>query len=145
MVGFYYYYIVVNTRSMVPNILPRDVMIVEKLTPALKRITGLQVANKGDVLFFKPNKSFLDYIESRKLPKIQSTALIVKRVGALTYSEENKKVCYVMLGDNPTVSIDSRDWGCLQEDYIVGTPILRIWPLERIGPVGAAVLSHQKK
>lgn len=40
-----------------------------------------------------------------------------------------------VLGDCSSVSIDSRVWGPLDVNEIVGKPILRLWPLERFGPV----------
>lgn len=36
-----------------------------------------------------------------------------------------------VLGDHPTTSLDSRYWGLLPEDNIVGTPVLRLWPPNR--------------
>jgi len=38
-------------------------------------------------------------------------------------------------GDCSTVSIDSRVWGPLKSNNIVGKPIVRIWPLEHFGRV----------
>lgn len=42
---------------------------------------------------------------------------------------------YVVLGDNAAVSIDSRCWGPLPANNIVGRPLLRVWPSSRLGPV----------
>lgn len=36
---------------------------------------------------------------------------------------------YYVLGDNPSESTDSRQWGPLQRKFIVGRVILRLWPL----------------
>jgi signal peptidase I len=43
----------------------------------------------------------------------------------------------VVLGDCESVSIDSRVWGPLSTRDIVGRPLLRIWPISRIGPIAA--------
>ncbi len=39
---------------------------------------------------------------------------------------------YFMLGDNRQESADSRYWGALKREYIVGRPILRLFPLNQI-------------
>ena len=40
---------------------------------------------------------------------------------------------YAVLGDCGAVSIDSRVWGALPTENIVGRPVLRLWP--RLGPI----------
>jgi signal peptidase I len=37
------------------------------------------------------------------------------------------------MGDNRTLSCDSRYWGPIAESTIVGKVDLRIWPLSRLG------------
>jgi signal peptidase I len=41
----------------------------------------------------------------------------------------------LVLGDCGNVSVDSRVWGPLPRANLVGRPLLRIWPMERMGPV----------
>eukprot|EP00957_Ditylum_brightwellii_P047429 3602730-Ditylum_brightwellii.AAC.1 len=36
-----------------------------------------------------------------------------------------------VLGDCKVLSVDSRVWGTLSKDDIVGKPVARIWPLQR--------------
>lgn len=40
---------------------------------------------------------------------------------------------YYMIGDNQSKSCDSRYWGPLSRNLVVGKVVLRIWPLSRIG------------
>ena len=42
---------------------------------------------------------------------------------------------YYVAGDNSEVSIDSRVWGALPKDNVVGRPLLRVLPLSRFGKV----------
>ena len=49
--------------------------------------------------------------------------------GPYIVSENN----YYMMGDNRNDSTDSRYWGTLPENRVVGKAFLRFWPLHRIG------------
>jgi len=42
---------------------------------------------------------------------------------------------YFMMGDNTKDSFDSRYFGFVPVDHLIGRPILRIWPLKDFGPV----------
>ena len=42
---------------------------------------------------------------------------------------------YFLMGDNRADSIDSRVWGPVRQDHIIGRAIFRFWPPPRIGPL----------
>jgi hypothetical protein len=84
----------------------------------------------------------------KNLRPIGGNSLLVKRLQSIKETtEENNNgnsienkdsakkpaLCLYVRGDNPEVSLDSRTWGCLDEDLVVGRPVLRVLPLNRIG------------
>jgi signal peptidase I len=40
---------------------------------------------------------------------------------------------FFVMGDNRKDSYDSRYWGPLPGDYVVGRAFVRMWPIDRIG------------
>jgi len=46
--------------------------------------------------------------------------------------EEVPTGTYFMMGDNRNHSEDSRSWGILPEEYIIGKTVIIYWPLDRI-------------
>lgn len=54
---------------------------------------------------------------------------------------ENK---YYMMGDNRNDSTDSRYWGALPKERIVGKAFLRFWPIQRIGLLEEAEYKLEK-
>eukprot|EP00967_Tisochrysis_lutea_P063864 scaffold82532_cov37-Tisochrysis_lutea.AAC.1 len=170
----------IPSASMEPAILPRDVLLVEKITPRL----GL-TASPGSLVLFSPPPALQQIVRDRAAATIGDAKsrrdvtyavehlLFIKRVAGIggdsvrvdpsigvivkspSFGEsifpgsavplQNGYTSFVqdtvpsreyfVLGDNADVSIDSRYWGCLPQDQVVGRPLLRVWPLSRFGPV----------
>lgn len=94
----------------------------------IKRIVGLPnervvIKNKKIKIFNEehPNGFYLD--EKEYIPNHFETR------GEEEFVLEDEQ--YVVLGDNRSHSSDSRNWGVLSGDYIVGKVLLRAWPLDR--------------
>ena len=135
----------VDGSSMVPNFQDGDYLIVDELTfrfrepqrgevivfkfPQnessyfIKRIIGLpgdtvEVKN-GEVTIF--NKGNSDGFQ------LEENYLISKTPGDITTVLKEGE--YFVLGDNRTMSYDSRSWGVLPTKDIVGLVRLRLWPI----------------
>jgi signal peptidase I len=47
-----------------------------------------------------------------------------------------------VMGDNRAVSYDSRRFGAIPNDHLLGEAVLRIWPLSRLGAVDSVTLDQ---
>jgi signal peptidase I len=61
----------------------------------------------------------------------ESYTIDTKPLGSYTEILGEKE--YFVMGDNRDASSDSRSWGVLQRDKIVGRAFLRLFPLTEIG------------
>lgn len=136
---------IVKGISMEPNLHNNDYLIVDELsyhfrTPArgevivfknpqnpsekfIKRIIGLP----GEEIILEANQIVIIDKFDKKTTLDESTYLdshigLNKKEFYLTENE------YLVLGDNRLHSFDSRDWGPLLEEYIIGRAILRVFP-----------------
>jgi signal peptidase I len=73
-------------------------------------------------------------VGKRDLCETEPLRLIEKYIQPINEQVIEKGDVFV-LGDCSSVSVDSRVWGPLGSDAIVGKPIIRLWPLERFGPI----------
>ena len=113
------------------SILSRLTGILCKDIAFIKRVVGLP----GDKLEVRPEDGqYFVYINDKKLNEpyvLSKTDWMPCRddmyCGPLTVPENN----YFMMGDNRGNSQDSRFWGFLPENRIIGRAIFVFWPLSR--------------
>ncbi|MFA4890538.1 MAG: signal peptidase I [Candidatus Paceibacterota bacterium] len=112
---------IVSGASMEPTFHNGDYLIVDELS---YNFNGPQ---KNDVVIFRypldPSKYFIKRIEG--LPGEN-----IKTNGKEITLKENE---YYVMGDNRGASSDSRSWGPLKENFIVGRAFVRLWPFNKIG------------
>lgn len=147
--------IIVHGASMEPNLETGQRIIVEKIT---KNFDGYK---RGDIVVLHPpgNKN-VDYVKRIiGLPgetiKINECRVFVTKGSQrfeLNESYLSPDLCtkggpwiregrsisipednYLVLGDNRAKSVDSRFFGLVSKDLILGKVIFRFWPLDKIG------------
>lgn len=135
----------IPSGSMEPTLKEHDRIIVSKLN------YRFQEPKRGDIVVFKypkdPKRNFVKrliavggetvaiknsrlYINGQPVPEdYLPPGLRFADYGP----KEVPRGSYFMLGDNRNNSDDSRVWGLLPENLIVGKAIVLYWPPERIG------------
>lgn len=95
----------------------------------IKRIVGLpgetiEVVGGGIIIYNERNPKGVVLNEAQYLGDGRKT------VGNIRIVLEKDE--YFVLGDNRDASLDSRRWGPLDEDYIIGRVWLRMWPFDKM-------------
>jgi len=149
----------VRGQSMEPNFLNGDYLIVEKISYQLRS------PERGEVIVFRypedPSQTFIKRIIG--LPgetvKIEGGNVYIFENGIPKLLDESKYLSetletpgntemhldfneYFVLGDNRPVSADSRRWGPLPTENIVGRAVLRAWPFAAISVFNAPIYSY---
>jgi signal peptidase I len=88
----------------------------------------LRIPKKGDIITLNPqNISQWDVFITREGNEVSSTSSSVYINGnSVTQYEVKRDYCFA-LGDNRDNSLDSRYWGFVPYDNVVGTPIIVYW------------------
>jgi len=140
-------------NSMDPNFEDQEYILTDKISYRFRSI------QRGDVIVFKsPPDPERDYIKrviglpNEKI-KIQGGKVLVNnqliRENYLppenfaipgTFLKEGQEFqipsdSYIVLGDNRDHSSDSREWGPVPRENIIGRAFFRYWPLEKINLV----------
>ncbi|MHD0398238.1 signal peptidase I [Staphylococcus simulans] len=106
----------------------------DKKSDYVKRVIGTpgdSVEYKHDVLYVngkKVKEPYLDYNEKHKSYDEITGTLQVKNLPHSDGTNKIPKGKLLVLGDNREVSKDSRSFGLIKEDQVVGKVSLRYWP-----------------
>ena len=133
--------------SMSPTLNEGDIIIVNKLAMRfkefnrndivvisqdekymIKRIVGLP----GETVEYKNNTLIVDgvsYKESFLNKDVTTNDFSIKELGYDTIQKD----MYLVLGDNRNNSLDSRNYGLIKRENIVGNASIRLWPLNKFG------------
>ncbi len=94
----------------------------------IKRIIGLPqetvIVENQEIKIIKNDKTTMTLDESHYLP---SSNVIVEEFEIVLGQDE-----YFVLGDNRLVSFDSRRWGSLPRDHIIGKTFLKLFPFSNL-------------
>jgi signal peptidase I len=93
----------------------------------IKRIIGLP----GETITIHNKHITITNKDDLKGFEVMEPKLNVETVGETTTTLASDE--YFVLGDNRPVSSDSRVWGSLKKSFIVGKPLIRLFPLGQIG------------
>ena len=151
----------IPSGSMLPALQLQDRVLVEKLRAQLHRPIPI-----GTVVVFHPPAALLaagydpkaalikrvvaqagDAVEVRDgvLWRNGSRAAIDWSAEPMDYQLEPLTVPpdhLLVLGDNRNASLDSHLWGPLPQQALIGTAVLRYWPLNRFGWLRISAMGH---
>jgi signal peptidase I len=143
----------VKGNSMLPNFEHAQLLLTDKISYRLSE------PERGDVIVFKaPVNARYDYI--KRIIGLPGETLTVKDghvfvdeeqldetylptdtyIRAGQFAKEGLPViipqeAYFVMGDNRNYSSDSRDWGTVPRENIVGRVWMRYWPPDKIGKI----------
>ena len=105
------------------------VVLKEGNDEIIKRVIGLP----GEHISYKNNKLYVnDKLVEDNYNYRKDEDFNLEEICSCTYIPEGK---YLVLGDNRPISSDSRSFGFVDEEDIVGKGIVRIWPITKMGNI----------
>ncbi len=148
----------IPSGSMLPTLQLQDRILVEKLSPRVDRARHQALPLNSIVVFrvpeplvqagYDPDAALIKRVVGRPGDQLEVRDGQLRRNGEPADEPWlNETIDYVMapvtvpdnelwvMGDNRNASLDSHLWGPLPEADVIGTAILRYWPLSRFGPI----------
>ncbi len=142
----------VSGSSMEPTFKNGDYLLVDELTYHLRK------PERGEVIVLKYPKDTSEYFIKRIIGLPGETVMI--KNGVVTIVDKGRDIVlnepyidqkmltsnfeetlgpgqYFVMGDNRNYSYDSRSWGPVPQNDIVGMVRLRLWPLQSVMAFGA--------
>ena len=141
---------IVSGSSMSPNFLDGDYLFVDELSLRFRD------PERGEVVVFRappdPSSRYIKRViglPGETLKIVDGIISITSETGSVfeldesEYLPQNNELSftqevllregeYFVLGDNRRFSADSRNWGPLPEENVIGRVLLRAWPLPRL-------------
>jgi len=144
---------VVEGNSMEPNFHNRQALLVDKLSYRFREPLREEV-----IIFKAPPQPTDDYI--KRIIGVPGDTIIIKNSQVIvnnqplreTYLDKNNQTLinkdiaaaiqttlqkdeFFVLGDNRSNSSDSREWGVVPRSYIIGRPVVSVFPAKNFGLV----------
>ncbi len=151
----------IPSGSMLPTLQLQDRVLVEKLRARLQRPMPI-----GTVVVFRPpaalieagydpNAALIKRVVAEAGDAVEVRDGVLWRNGApapIDWSAEPMQYHLapltvppdhlLVLGDNRNASLDSHLWGPLPRQAVIGTAVLRYWPLNRLGWLRFSAIGH---
>jgi signal peptidase I len=140
---------VVSGSSMDPTFKDADYLIVDQLSkrfeePQREAVVIIRYPKNPSTFFIKRIIGFpgetveikggvVSIYNEKTKEEIKLNEPYVVLAKNENFSEKLGDDQYFVMGDNRAGSFDSRMWGTLPKKYIIGRPILRLLPLDKIG------------
>lgn len=148
----------IPSGSMLPTLQLQDRILVEKLRPRFDRLRHQPLPLNSIVVFrvpeplvqagYDPDAALIKRLVGRPGDQLEvRDGQLIRNGDVVSEPWLNEAIDYVMapltvpdnelwvMGDNRNASLDSHLWGPLPEADVIGTAILRYWPLNRFGPI----------
>jgi len=151
----------VNGMSMEPNFYSNEYLLIDEISYRfrepqrgevivfryplakklyyIKRIIGLP----GETLKFENGKIIIQKDGSK--PFVLDESSYLPNPAPVAFSEITLKANeYFVRGDNRALSYDSKDWGPVTKDDIIGRVWLRIWPINKVHAFNPPQYNYQQ-